>query len=123
LKESYIAKGRIGVYIPDHPKANSSGYVLRYRYLMEQKLGRFLLPEEHVHHKDGNKLNDSEDNLEILTRSEHTREHFKRKLDYDQIEKLKLQGIGYKTIAKRLGYPKSSTWCALKSMGHTKSKE
>lgn len=122
MKESYISKGRIGVYVPEHPKANNRGYVLRYRYRMEQKLGRLLLPDEHVHHKDGNKLNDSEDNLEVLSRSEHTKEHFKKKLDYDKIEELKIQGIGYKTIAKMLGYPKSSTWSALKAMGYTTSK-
>lgn len=46
-----------------------------HRYLMEVKLGRKLLPTEIVHHKDFNKINNSIDNLEILTRSEHNKIH------------------------------------------------
>ena len=42
---------------------------------MEVKLGRKLLPTEIVHHKDFNKINNSIDNLEILTRSEHNKIH------------------------------------------------
>jgi hypothetical protein len=38
-------------------------------------IGRFLEPDEVVHHKDENKENNEESNLEVLTRSEHSREH------------------------------------------------
>lgn len=48
------------------------------RYIMEQHLGRKLERNEWVHHKDGNRFNDSIDNLEVLTPSEHTIEHIKR---------------------------------------------
>lgn len=46
-----------------------------HRRLMERALCRRLRKNEHVHHKDGNKLNNSLDNLEVLTASEHTRRH------------------------------------------------
>jgi hypothetical protein len=45
------------------------------RYVMEQHLGRRLLPEEVVHHKDGDPLNNEISNLEILNWGEHAQEH------------------------------------------------
>lgn len=44
--------------------------------LMEVKLNRTLKFNEVVHHKDGNKLNDSLDNIEIVDREYHSRSHF-----------------------------------------------
>lgn len=38
-------------------------------------LGMWLNPYELVHHKDGNKLNDSISNLEVLNTSEHSNKH------------------------------------------------
>ena len=46
---------------------------------MEQKLGRNLLSNEQVHHKDGNPLNNDIDNLEIKLLGEHQREHSQQK--------------------------------------------
>ncbi|MHA2219458.1 MAG: hypothetical protein ACXACY_26410 [Candidatus Hodarchaeales archaeon] len=42
MKESKVAKGRIAVYVPDHPAANNRGYILKSRYVLEQSLGRQL---------------------------------------------------------------------------------
>src|SRR6266567_4663512 len=41
------------------------GHMLEHRYVIEQKLGRYLLPGENVHHIDGNKLNNAPENLEL----------------------------------------------------------
>jgi hypothetical protein len=46
-----------------------------HRYLMEAKLRRPLKSHEIVHHKDGDKLNNSLNNLEILTISNHNKKH------------------------------------------------
>ncbi len=46
-----------------------------HRYLMEQKLGRKLLPEENIHHIDEDKLNNDLGNLQIMSNSEHRRLH------------------------------------------------
>lgn len=42
---------------------------------MEARIGRMLLEDECVHHVDGNKLNNNENNLALLTKSGHMRLH------------------------------------------------
>ena len=51
--------------------------VRTHRFIMEKIIGRKLEKNECVHHKDGNKLNNSIDNLELCTRSEHLKKHYK----------------------------------------------
>jgi len=46
-----------------------------HRYIMEQYLGRKLTKNEVVHHIDENKMNNNIENLQLLTRSEHSRLH------------------------------------------------
>jgi len=50
-------------------------YVAEHRYVAEQLIGRKLHRREHVHHKDGNKMNNSPDNLQVLTATEHAKLH------------------------------------------------
>jgi len=42
-----------------------------HRLVMEKHLGRELLPEENIHHIDGNKSNNKIKNLMIMSNSEH----------------------------------------------------
>jgi hypothetical protein len=67
--------GYILVYSPDHPHKNGIGYVREHRLIVEQSIGRYLLPSEHVHHKDEDKTNNDISNLEVSTNSEHTKKH------------------------------------------------
>lgn len=59
----------------EHPNADKFGYIFEHRLIMSKHLGRPLLSSEHIHHKDGNKLNNDISNLEIITLEEHSRLH------------------------------------------------
>ena len=48
---------------------------LEHRYVMEKHLGRNLERNEHVHHKNENKLDNDLENLEMISASIHTRDH------------------------------------------------
>lgn len=69
--------GYVLLHKPGHPNARPDGYVFEHRYVMSEYLGRPLLASEDVHHKDGDKTNNSIENLQILSRSEHTKHHNK----------------------------------------------
>lgn len=47
-----------------------------HRYVLSVYLGRELDVDELVHHKDGNRLNNSLENLEIMSRSAHMKLHW-----------------------------------------------
>lgn len=70
--------GRVFVQRPSHPYASKQGYVLGYRLKMERRIGRYLRPEEVVHHIDGDKSNDAQGNLMLFANdSEHRMHHIK----------------------------------------------
>jgi len=51
-----------------------------YRKIVENLIGRKLSRHDVVHHKDGNHENNSVENLEIMSLSEHSRMHNKGKV-------------------------------------------
>lgn len=59
------SNGYIRVYgYTDHPK-NDKGRVYEHVLVMEEQLGRYLLPGENVHHKNGDRTNNAPENLEL----------------------------------------------------------
>ena len=58
-----VKKGYKFILLPKHPRANGKGYVREHILIMEEHLGRSLLPGEVIHHVDGDKLNNCIDNL------------------------------------------------------------
>lgn len=83
------------LFLPEHPCAGKQGYVAEHRIIMERKVGRTLKKEECVHHIDGNKKNNSEDNLELYaTHGQHTLHH------PEVIEMLRTVNIGNRRSIK-----------------------
>lgn len=70
-------RGYIKIKSPNHPYANNLGYVPEHRLIMEKYIKRFLLPTEFVHHKNGITNDNRLENLEIISRSEHSILHCK----------------------------------------------
>ncbi|TDM18104.1 HNH endonuclease [Macrococcoides canis] len=70
-----LISGYLYRYLPEHPNANNMGYVAEHRYVLEQKIGRYLTDDEVAHHINENKLDNSPKNLELMTRSDHSRKH------------------------------------------------
>jgi hypothetical protein len=76
-----------------HPlrRHNGAGYISRgyrmfsrngkklaeHRYVMEQTLGRPLRSDEHVHHRNGDKLDNRPKNLMVLSNAEHKLLHYR----------------------------------------------
>ncbi len=60
------------VHQPEHPMATKRGYVAEHRLVMANEIGRPLLPDEAVHHIDGNPENNDLSNLQLFeTNSAH----------------------------------------------------
>lgn len=71
--EKKNVKGYITVFKPDHPNAmkGSGGRVFKHRLVMEEKLGRYLKSDEHVHHLNRIKDDNRPENLYLTNRVEH----------------------------------------------------
>jgi hypothetical protein len=65
------------LYLPDHPSANKSGYVLEHRLVWETEHGQQVPNGCIVHHRDGNKTNNAIDNLELMPFRMHQSMHAK----------------------------------------------
>ncbi len=70
-REGYILI-RLADNSPYRAMADTKGYIREHRLVMAEKLGRLLLSKEIVHHIDGNKSNNSEENLELISWGNHT---------------------------------------------------
>lgn len=95
-----IKDGYIYIHCPNHPYARlGKKYVREHRLVMEKYLGRYLTPEERVHHKGikypidsiKNKQDNRIKNLELFANhSEHNKFHHPKGKSFSQQKKDKL---------------------------------
>lgn len=82
-----------------HPLAYQAGKVYYHRHVASVSLGRWLSSEEHVHHIDGNRQNNTPSNLMVLSPKEHGELHHQVELEMftckfckkEQVRKFKTQ--------------------------------
>lgn len=89
--------GRFRVYFPNHSRADIHGHVLR-AIVAYEAYHQITVPiDKDIHHKNGNRLDDSAQNLELLGHKEHA--HLSNQARIIDIEK-KCKNCGAKFYIK-----------------------
>ena len=65
-------RGYLMLWVPEHPRAGNGSYVFEHILVMERMLGRYLLPGENVHHRNGVRDDNRPENLELWTSPQPT---------------------------------------------------
>lgn len=74
-------RGYVLLRRPGHHMADVRGYVYEHRLRAEEKIGRPLMDDEHVHHLNEDKSDNRPENLEVLSAAEHRARHRKEGSD------------------------------------------
>jgi len=75
LRRHASPNGYVLLRMPTHPCASKGGLMMEHRVVMEKVLGRFLGPEEVVHHINGRKDDNRPENLRLMDPGSHIALH------------------------------------------------
>jgi HNH endonuclease len=79
---SSLEKGYRKLYLPSHPNATKYGMIMEHRLVMEKMIGRLLEKHETVHHKNGNRLDNRPENLELWSVRQPKGQRIEDKVEY-----------------------------------------
>lgn len=98
-----------------------------HRLIIEVNIGRYLTRQEVIHHKNGNKIDNRIENLEILTNSDHRKLHTKlflhnrgikkHGIKVDEVINLRKKGLFAYQIAEITGIPRRTIQRYIKDSG------
>ena len=118
----HIRQGYRMIYMPEHHKSNTAGYVREHDLIAEDKLGRPLRwygpadeKSEVVHHIDGDKLNNSPDNLLVVSPKEHRQIHnavCKEMMDAALLSRIDVLEKENKTLRERCNGKGTALWAS-----------
>lgn len=77
-KKRIASNGYIMIYVPNHPNSGINGFIAEHRLIMERYLGRYLESNEYVHHINGNRQDNSIENLQVMSNINHGEIHHKK---------------------------------------------
>ena len=124
---SITPNGYVLILSPNHPNASvGRRYVFEHRLVMEKFIGRKLkpFPIETVHHKNGDKLDNRIENLELVSASDHAKIHnHLEEINEFRKQNKKCQVDGNCTHCRKIIKIRNSTYmlcrnCCRKVLGH-----
>jgi len=92
-------------------------FIFEHRFVVEKFLRRKLRASEVVHHLNGDKLDNRIDNLQVMSNSDHCKEHHPITWDVALAASLLKKGVNANKLAKRFGVSRRSIKSAMKVRG------